>query len=351
MRILFATNHAYPPYRVGGSESSTHDLCLTLAELGAEVAVLSSSLPRRSTGRLDRVRPFPRRPSAVARDDLPGYSVFRAPSPALAAPAVVAAFRPDVAVVQAGRPLALSLALSRVGVPALVYLRDAGFAKLGGDVRRHPPAQFAATSSDLARRFQDQFGIAAAVIPPVVRPDRYSVRTARRSVVFVCPVRGKGVEIALALARERPDIPFDFVESWELNPVHRVALRRRLDLPNVKLHRPEADARAFYSRARVVLVPSRWPEGWGRVVSEAQVSGIPALATDLGGLPEAVGPCGVLVAGGADAAEWAAALARVWDDEREYERLVACAYEHARRPEFEPHSLAGALLSLLGDAL
>lgn len=346
MKVLFATTHAYPPLRVGGSESSTHDLCLTLPELGAEVAVLSSSLRRRSTGALDFVRAFPRRPSSVVSDELFGYPVYRSPSPAAAAREVVAAARPDVAVIQAGRSLALAERLTGLGVPCLVYLRDAEFAKLGGPVHERDDLRYVATSRDLARRFEEQFGIVAASIPPVVRPERYRVESKRSNVTFVCPIAAKGVDLALGLARCRPDIPFAFVESWELNPLRRAALKRRLP-SNAVLRAPVADMREVYADTKIVLVPSRWAEAWGRVVSEAQVSGIPALASDRGGLPESVGPGGRLLDPDAGLDRWTEALTRLWDDEAEYGRLAALAEQHARRPDFEPRAIAAALLSEL----
>lgn len=346
MKVLFATNHAYPPLRVGGSESSTHDLCLTLQERGVEVAVLSSALRRRSTGALDGVRAFPRRPSSVVSDDECGYAVYRSPSPAVAARRVVAELRPDVAVIQAGRSLALAERLTGLGVPCLVYLRDAAFTKLGGPVRERANLRYVATSRDLARRFEQEFGILAASIPPLVRPERYRVESTRSNVTFVCPIAEKGLDLALGLARRRPDIPFVFVESWELNPLRRVALKRRLP-PNVRLRAPVADMREVYADTKIVLVPSRLAEAWGRVVSEAQVSGIPALASDRGGLPESVGPGGVLVDPGAGVDRWAEVLARLWEDEAEYGQLASRAERHAQRPEFEPPAIAAAVLSEL----
>jgi glycosyltransferase involved in cell wall biosynthesis len=346
VKVLFATTHAYPPLRVGGSESSTHDLCLTLQELGMEVAVLSSSLRRRSTGALDVVRAFPRRTSSVARGEERGYPVYRAPSPAAAARDVVAEVHPDVAVIQAGRSLLLAERLVRLDVPCLVYLRDDVFKRLGGAPRERVNLRYVATSRDLGRRFEEQFGIAAAVIPPLVRPERYRVDSTLSNVTFVCPFSVKGVDIAAGVARRRPDVPFAFVESWELNPLRRAALRRRLPA-NVVLQAPTADMREVYAETKIVLVPSRWAEAWGRVVSEAHVSGIPALASDRGGLPESVGPGGVLVDPDAGLDRWTEALARMWDDEAEYARLAALAEQHARRREFEPQAIAAALLSEL----
>ena len=346
MNVLFATTHAYPPYRVGGSESSTHDLCLTLPDFGVDVAVLSSSLRRRSTGTLDLVRSFPRRTTSVARDEDCGYPVFRAPSPAAATRAVVAEVRPDVAVIQAGRSLALAERLARLRVPCLVYLRDDVFSELGGMPHQQGGLRYAATSRDLANRFEAEFGIAATVIPPVVRPDRYRVTSSGAHVTFVCPFPVKGVDIALGLARRRLDVPFVFVESWELNPLRAAALKRRLP-PNVLLRSPVPDMREVYAETKIVLVPSRWSEAWGRVVSEAQVSGIPALASARGGLPESVGPGGVLVDPNAGVDRWADALARLWDDEVEYERLARLAGEHALRPEFQPRTVAAELVAEL----
>jgi glycosyltransferase involved in cell wall biosynthesis len=348
MKVLFATNHAYPPLRVGGSESSTHDLCLTLAELGVDVSVLSSSLPRRSTGVGDRLRAFPRRAHTLVRDELPGYPVYRAPSPAAAARAAIRECRPDVAVIQAGRPLALAERLTSLGVPCLVYLRDAGLSKLGGMVRRRDDLRWAAVSQDLALRFEAASGIPPEIVPPLVRPDRYRVESTRRTVAFVCPFPDKGVDIALALAARRPDIPFVFVESWPLGPVRRLALARRIRaLGNATLRGPFDDMREVYREARLMLVPSRSPEAWGRVVSEAQVSGIPALAGSRGGLPESVGAGGILVDPAAGLEEWEEALARIWDDEAECARLAERAREHAERPEFEPATIAAKLLPVL----
>lgn len=50
----------------------------------------------------------------------------------------------------------------------------------------------------------------------------------------------------------------------------------------------------LYSRSKVVIIPSR-KEPFGIVALEAIASGCPVVASDVGGLPEAVGECGVLV--------------------------------------------------------
>ena len=65
-----------------------------------------------------------------------------------------------------------------------------------------------------------------------------------------------------------------------------------------------------YGRTVLLLAPSNHPEAFGRVVVEAQASGIPSVARDVGGLGEAVGAGGVLMPPSASAAEWAEGLSR-----------------------------------------
>jgi len=341
MKVLFATNHAYLPERVGGSESSTHDLCLTLSECGMEIGVLSGLSPR---------RPSLPRGNLLMRDDALGYPVFRARQPARAAAQIVRHRRPDVAVIQAGRPLTLAGRFTALGVPTIVYLRDALFDDLGGAVRDDSAVRYIATSRDLARRFTEAFGIVPACIPPLVRPERYRVESLRTNVTFVCPLPIKGVEIALRLAERRPDIPFVFVESWRLHPARRLWLRwRAKSAGNVTLRAPTLDMRSVYRDTKVLLVPSLCFEAWGRVVSEAQASAIPALASNRGGLPESVGDGGILLDPDAGIEAWEDALSEMWDDPAEYDRLAERARAYALRPEFQPASIVAQLTAVFSE--
>lgn len=84
---------------------------------------------------------------------------------------------------------------------------------------------------------------------------------------------------------------------------------------------PAAEIPSLLSRARALLVPSLSYEGAPRVVLEAYASGVPVLASRLGGLPELVedGSSGILVRPG-DVAAWTAAVERLTED-AEAERM------------------------------
>jgi len=108
--------------------------------------------------------------------------------------------------------------------------------------------------------------------------------------------------------------------------------------------------RQVYRTTHTLLVPSQWEEAWGRVVTEAQYSGIPVLASNRGGLPEAVGPGGQVLPHDAPAAVWAAALREYWNDPDVYEQAAAAALAHARRPDIDPARQVAALAAILAEA-
>jgi glycosyltransferase involved in cell wall biosynthesis len=186
------------------------------------------------------------------------------------------------------------------------------------------------------------------MIPPLILPEKYCVHSTREHVLFVNPVERKGMEIALRLAEERPDIPFDFVECWEQDSLVRYSERVRR-AKNISWHKAQLDIRNFYGRAKLLLMPSQWEEAWGRCATEAQLNGIPVLASRIGGLSESVGPGGILVEPTAPIDCWLAALSRMWDDKQQYEALVQEALKYSQRPQIQPDLIVDRLVLLLRE--
>src|SRR5262249_9743316 len=117
--------------------------------------------------------------------------------------------------------------------------------------------------------------------------------------------------------------------------------------------RSGADLDASYAVADLLVLPSK-AETYGMAVTEALARGIPVLATEVGGIPEAVGhapdgaPPGILLPHD-DPAARAAALRR-WFDEPELRRRLKAA-AHGRRGALDgwdttSRSLAQALEQL-----
>ena len=227
-------------------------------------------------------------------------------------------------------------------------MRDVEFDRLSEPLFEHPLVTYVANSAFTAGAIRRTFGIECDVIPPIVRRAAYATQPERTHAVFVNPKPEKGVAIVLALARRLPHRKFLVVECWPLGRLERLRLMiAAAGLRNVTWRRAGLDMREVYRHARAVLVPSRWSEAWGRIVTEAQISGIPVIATDIGGLPESVGSGGILIGADADAGTWAAALERLWNDAPGYERYVAAARASAARPEVDENALTEKLLALV----
>jgi surfactin synthase thioesterase subunit/glycosyltransferase involved in cell wall biosynthesis len=102
---------------------------------------------------------------------------------------------------------------------------------------------------------------------------------------LVNPCAVKGIDIFLALADAFPETAFAAVPMWGTNQRDQAALRARA---NVTVIEPADDIDTLLARTRVLLVPSLWAEARSRMVVEAMLRGVPVMASDVGGIPEAM---------------------------------------------------------------
>ncbi|BEV11588.1 glycosyltransferase [Asticcacaulis sp. DW145] len=350
MKILFASGRGYFPEVSGGVQSSTDALARRLTARGHTASVLAALYGEGLFGFAARIK-LKLGGSGYVRDQQLGYPVFRSWSPVSAIPQLCKQFKPDVALVQCGGSVPVAKALMSQNVPVVVYLRNVEFHELEGDITELKGSDFISNSHFTAFVYKSRFGIDSTVIPPTIDPENYCTDTLGEFVTFINPVEKKGLSVALGVAKLCPDIPFLFVESWRLNKEEETSLLAQLNaLPNVKFRRRTMDMKGIYRQTRVLLAPSLWEEAWGRVASEAQCSGIPVLASNRGGLPEAVGSGGVVLSPDAPLELWASTLRRLWADEAYYSDLSKLAAAHASREELDPDKQFEAFLNVLTHA-
>jgi glycosyltransferase involved in cell wall biosynthesis len=87
-------------------------------------------------------------------------------------------------------------------------------------------------------------------------------------------------------------------------------------------------------RHRILIVPSRWEEPFGIVALEGIACGCAVIGSDRGGLPEAIGPCGLLFPNG-NAEILAGQLERLLNSEAELAKVTAPSL---RKPHLERHT-------------
>ncbi|MGZ4804496.1 MAG: glycosyltransferase, partial [Acidimicrobiia bacterium] len=246
-------------------------------------------------------------------------------------------FQPDVVVVSSMGVTAwrqVRAELAAVGIPSVLYIREErGLLHLS---LSHAPADLLLTNAHALTEECAALGYEAETVPSIVMLDSSRVESTRERVVYINPVPIQGVDIALALAEARPDVPFLFQEWWPLPDDARRNIEDRLRaLPHAELRPPVTDPSVLYADASVLLAPFRF-NGRSRLVLEAQSNGIPVLGSDRPAVAESIGPGGVLVGIDEPVDAWAAGLSELIDDPERYLAYSAAAREHAERPEVDP---------------
>jgi glycosyltransferase involved in cell wall biosynthesis len=173
---------------------------------------------------------------------------------------------------------------------------------------------------------------------------------------MINPCLVKGLPIFLELAALFPETRFAAVPTWGGD---EAVLRDLARLRNMTLLQPADDVGAVLREARVLLAPSLVPETFGYVAIDAMLRGIPVLAGNLGGQPEAklgvdfvlpVTPVlkaeGGHVAPPQDIGPWRTALERLLSDDDAYRRCALASREAALR--FLPGTDAEHFVAYLG---
>lgn len=307
LRILLAHNSLYYPSHGGGDISNRllmealaarGHVCRVVARLGAfgerERERYLKDLAERETpvdSSEGGVVAFRRRGVevrvAAAREDLRAYFTGQ-----------IAEFAPDVIIASTDDPAQLLLEPALQHPTArVVYLARATLAlPFGPDCAFPSEVKTAAlrqadgvagVSEYVAGYIRRHAGIDASA-PPIslLEPGPYPDlgRFENEYVTLVNPCQVKGLAILLALAERMPEVRFAAVPTWGATHEDRAALARHA---NIAILDPVDDIDKLFARTRALLVPSLWAEARGRIVVEAQLRGVPVLASDIGGVPEA----------------------------------------------------------------
>ncbi len=141
-------------------------------------------------------------------------------------------------------------------------------------------------------------------------------------ILYINPDKHKGVQIFEKIAKAMPDKKFLVVGKRDY----------KTNLKNVEVLGYEEDRRKIYSKARLLIVPSVFPDPHPRVVVEAMSNGIPCIVSDRGGLREEAEGAGIIIENIDDINEWANGI-RSFEDEDFYKKMSK--YSQFKALEFE----------------
>jgi glycosyltransferase involved in cell wall biosynthesis len=338
MRILFARPGSFPPELYAGTELTLYWLCRRLLANGHEVVV---ALQRKKGSQL---------PPSTDREC--GFPVVRTASVIESVRIAVPNFRPDVVVLTETGPWTAAV-LPLIGdTPVVVYENEVARCTLDVPQELKSQAVYIANSPATSAHLMKYLGVSAAIVRPLFGVDRYAqIEPRGNRVLFVSLQRRKGSDVAIRIAESRPDASFLFVESWTETPDRTEFLRNYVrKMPNVTLLPNQPSLDSILPQVRLLLMPSRSQEAWGRTATEAQICGIPVLASSRGNLPATVGPGGITLDPDEPLERWLAHFDRIMGDSAFYENLSHKARAHGRSQIEEAERAYAAFEAALREA-
>ena len=262
-------------------------------------------------------------------------------------------FAPDVLIACNGHPAIFGAlaAARRRGITTAFAVRGYGY---------YEPGYFAhvdhvfTCSEFLTKFYREKVGLVSTPLePPIEWASVVAPAESRAFVTFVHPALHKGVmlfaRLAAMLGSRRPDIPVLVIQSGRtagmLNSIPGIDFTQ---YPQIMAAPAVAAPADYFALTRILLVPSVWPEPFGRVAAEAMINGIPPLVSDRGALaavvqgqggrpdggrvlpiPEWMTQDSVRVPSEAEVEPWYDAVCELWDDAGLYAAVAAAGRQIA----------------------
>lgn len=305
MRILLTSSASHLPPR-GGSTRGNLAWLEHLSHSGHDCRVVGGVPPAHSAEALTRIRRElqeeglepPVGESADLYRGIRIYSAGKTEAQAALLREQIVAFHPDCVLVSSEDLSHVLLKEAQRQAPGrIVYLAHTpqffpfGPASWNADIKAAEIVAHAAgviaIGNYMAEYIRSHCGRRPVVIhPPIYGEPPFPVRGrfGHGAITMINPSAVKGISIFLALARAFPNERFAALPGWGTTENDRANLRARANitlLPNCR------NIDEVFQRTRILLMPSLWMEGFGLVVVEAMLRGVPVIASDSGGLQEA----------------------------------------------------------------
>lgn len=251
-------------------------------------------------------------------------------------------FQPDVCLLQAEGSLESWKILNSIPSCQTFLYVQSGLELNSFKATGLEPPRCLANSEFVQKMLKERFGVQSELLYPAIQLNRYTTdhlvkkENETLNVLFVNPNQLKGLQIFLHLVQAFKNVNFKMLEGW--TPIPENLKQYVAQFGNVECLGRTWKMDEIYSSVDLLLVPSQWEEAFGRVVVEAHMAGVPTLASQVGGLPEASGEAGLLVEDFKNPQAWEQAFSKIVDDPNCLKGKGSLLRENAER--FTPEKAA-----------
>ena len=182
---------------------------------------------------------------------------------------------------------------------------------------------------------QSMYGIRCTTIYPFIDEQEYLVPNTGNCITMIQGTEPKGLDIFLSIVNKLPN--YNYLIVGQLRDNTKLS-------PNIIHISPTEDMKSIWQQTKILIVPSLVQETFGRVAVEAQINGIPVLASNIGGLPEAVCPVFCYKPNTLD--PWTSEIERLMEDSTYYNIRSMQVKEHVEK--FKLEDQVSKFLQLVG---
>ena len=313
MKILYCNMNSLPPYHQSGAEITIDEFLEELFNKGYIVYSINSN--EGALLRMQKYDEVKKNGMTIIHD--PFCKVFYNSKDNFEERALnlISEINPDLIISQLNflRPLARYCTIADKPLLYLIHGVHASGLNSDNDIEclRSPAVKgIVCMSQFLLDSIHPTLNYKAKVIYPRVPSKRFKTQSLnRRDIMFFNPIKSKGIDIVLQLSKDFQHEKFVIKETWgNALPCTQKEIEAR---HNVTIEKIESDFSKIYCNCKLLLLPSQEAEGLGRGSVEASLNSVPILASNNGGIPEAVKINDFLIFDYSNYASWRNALEKL----------------------------------------
>ncbi|MCL1935484.1 MAG: glycosyltransferase [Defluviitaleaceae bacterium] len=326
-KILFCNKNGIPPYHISGAELSIDEILKEMVSYGYEVSSLNTI--ERFLLYKNNYTKLMDNNITVENDVYTKHILNNTNNYNSILANLIESYKPDIIFTQMF-DVELLKKITNQNIPIVLFVHGVvedteKLESIGADL-------YVCLSNFIATKLL-HLGDKVCVIYPIIKKSDFfnSYTKDKQNILFVNPTKNKGVEVALHLAQKYKYENFIFFENWRVT--NKKYLYSINELDNIKLMPITSNYKSIYDGIKLLIYPSQNEEGFGRCIVEANFNGIPTIASNIGGIPEALGKSQILVEDYNNLSAWESAFDKVFYNIDYYKQLTKEAYNNANNFE------------------